>query len=55
MALLGPLSQEPEFAWTCGFHRKLERHKFFHFQTFPDKTNDSIFLESLKTLFLGHF
>ena len=30
-------------------------HKNFDFTQIPDKTNDVIFLKSLKTMFLGHF
>ena len=33
----------------------LMNHKNFHFTQIPDKTNDMIFLKSLKTLFLDHF
>ena len=33
----------------------LMNHKNFHFTQIPDKTNDMIFLESPKTMFLGHF
>ena len=30
-------------------------HKNFHFTQIPDKTNDVTFLETPKTMFLGHF
>ena len=33
----------------------LMNHKNFRFTQIPDKTNDTIFLKSPKTLFLGHF
>ena len=33
----------------------LMNHKNFRFTQIQDKTNDKIFLESSKTLILGHF
>ena len=51
MALLEPLSQEPEFCWTCGFHRMLADNYDYRFKLFADKTKDSIFIENPKTLF----
>ena len=33
----------------------LMNHKNFYFTQIPDKTNDVIFLESPKIMFLGHF
>ena len=43
---LNPLGHSP---------RMLMNHKNFLFVQIPDKTNDVIFLNSPKTLFLGHF
>ena len=33
----------------------LMNYKNFHFTQIPEKTNDTIFLKSPKTMFLGHF
>ena len=49
------ITWEPDFPQACSFHRMLINHKNFHFTQIPDKTNDVIFLKSLKTMFLGHF
>ena len=46
---------ESDFSQACSFRRILMNHKNFHFTQIPDKTNDVIFLKSLKTMFLGHF
>ena len=37
-----PISREPDFSQTCGFHRMIENHNIFHFKPFLTKTNDSI-------------
>ena len=50
-----PISWEPDFAQTCGFHRKIEIHNnIFHFRPFPEKTKVKFFEESPKTPFWGH-
>ena len=49
------ITWEPDFSQACSFRRMLMNHKNFHFTQISDKTNDMIFLKSLKTLFLGHF
>ena len=46
---------ELDFSQACSFLRMLMNHKNFCFTQIPDKTNDIIFLRSLKTMFLGHF
>ena len=48
------ITWEPDFSQACSFHRMLMNHKNFRFTQIPDKTNDTIFLKSPKTLFLGH-
>ena len=49
------LDWEPDFPQACSFCRMFMNHKNFCFTQIPDKTNDSIFLKSPKTLFLGLF
>ena len=41
------ITWEPDFSRSCSFLRMLMNHK--------NKTNDMVFLKSLKTMFLGHF
>ena len=48
------ITWEPDFSQACSFRRMLMNHKNFRFTQIPDKTNDTIFLKSPKTLFLGH-
>ena len=49
------ITWEPDFSQACSFCRMLMNHKNFCFTQIPDKTNDIIFLNSPKTLFLGSF
>ena len=49
------ITWEPGFSQTCKFSRLLMNLKNFHLTQIPDKTNDMIFLESPKSLFLGRF
>ena len=49
------ITWEPEFFQACSFRRMLMNHKKLHFTQIPDKTNDTIFLKSQKTMFLGNF
>ena len=48
------LTWELDFSQACSFCRMLMNHNF-HFTQVPDKTNDMIFLQSPKTMFLDHF
>ena len=49
------LTWELDFSQACSFCRMLMNLNNFHFTQVPDKTNDMIFLQSPKTMFLGHF
>ena len=49
------MTWEPDFSQTCNFRRILMNHKNFHFAQIPDKTNDVIFLKSLKPCFWAIF
>ena len=49
------LTRELDFSQACSFCRILMNHMNFDFTQIPDKTNDMIFLQSSKTMFLGHF
>ena len=49
------IGQETDFSQACSFRRMLMNHKNFYFTHIPDKTNDAIFLNSPKTMFLSHF
>ena len=49
------ITWESHFSQACSFCRRLMNHKNFHFTQIPDKTNDTIFSKSLKTLFLDDF
>ena len=49
------ITWEPDFSQACSFCRMLMNHKNFHFTQIPDKTNDTIFSKSPKTMFLDHF
>ena len=57
------ITWKPDFYQACSFRRMSMNHKNFCFTQTPDKSNDVIFLESLKTLpifglfltILGHF
>ena len=49
------LTWELDFSQACSFCRMLMNHNNFHFTQVPDKTNNMIFLQSPKTMFLGHF
>ena len=49
------LTWELDFSQACSFCRTLMNHNNFDFTKTTDKTNDMIFLKSLKTMFLGHF
>ena len=49
------ITWEPDFSWPCSFHRMLKDHQYYHFTSFPDKTNHWIFLKSQKTAFQDHF
>ena len=53
--LLAKSHWEPYFSQVCSFCRTLMNHKNFHLTQILDKTNDLIFLQSPKTLFLCHF
>ena len=44
-----------DFWQVFSLHRMLMNHKNSHFTAIPDKTHDTIFLKSPKTVFLGHF
>ena len=52
---------QADFSQACSFCRMLINHKNYYFTQIPDKTNDVIFLKSLKTIFgpfltiFGHF
>ena len=48
-------SWELDFSQACNFLRMLLNHKNFDFTEIPDKTNDVSFLNSPKTMILGHF
>ena len=48
------ITWEPDFSQVCSFRRILLNHMNFRFTQILDKTNDVIFLKSLKNLFLGH-
>ena len=48
------ITWEPDFFQACSFYSMLINYKNFHFPPIPDKTNDTIFLKSPKTLFFGH-
>ena len=47
------ITWEPDFSQACSFHRMLMNHKNFHLTQIPDKSNDTIFLKSPKTMFFG--
>ena len=47
--------QNTEISLADSFLRMLMNHNNFHLTQVPDKTNDAIFLNSPKTLFLDHF
>ena len=49
------ITWQPDFSQTCSFGRMLINHKNFYFTQILDKTNDTIFLKSPKTMFFGHF
>ena len=49
------ITWEPDFSQACSFRRMLMNHKKFRFTQIPDKTNEVIFLNSPKTLFLGQW
>ena len=50
------IGREPFLATNSeSFCKMLMNHKNFHLIQIPDKTNDTIFLKSPKTLFLGQF
>ena len=49
------ITWEPDFSQACSFCRMLINHKNLHFTQIPGKTNDVIFFQSPKTMFLGHF
>ena len=49
------ITWEPDFSQACSFDRMLINNKIFHFTQTPRKNNDTIFLKSPKTMFLGHF
>ena len=44
-----------DFCQAFSLHRMLMNHKNSRFTAIPDKTHDTIFLKSPKTVFLGHF
>ena len=44
-----------DFCQTFSLHRVLMNRKNSRFTAIPDKTHDTIFLKSPKTVFLGHF
>jgi len=37
-----PISQEPDFSQTCGFHQKLVNIMLYHLKAFPEKSNVTI-------------
>ena len=45
------ITWEADFSQASSFRRMLMNHKNFRFTQIPDKTNDMIFLKSLKTMF----
>ena len=52
------ITWELDFSQACSFRRMLMNHKNFYFTQISDKTNDTIFLKSPKTMYwaiLGHF
>ena len=49
------ITWETDFSQAYSFRRMLMNHQNFHSTQIPDKTNNMIFLKSLKTMFLGHF
>ena len=49
------ITWELDFSQACSFRRMLMNHNNFHFTQIPDKTNDMVFLKSLRIMFLGHF
>ena len=49
------ITWELDFSQAWSFGKMLMNHKNFYFTPISDKTDDMIFLKSLKTLFLGHF
>ena len=46
---------ESDFYQACSLCRMSMNHNNFHFTQIPDKTNNVIFLNSPKAMFLGHF
>ena len=50
-----PQTWEPDFFQAWSFWIMLMNHKNIHFTQIPDKTNDMIFLKSLKTMFWAIF
>ena len=44
-----------DFYQACSLCRMSMNHNNFHFTQIPDKTNNVIFLNSPKAMFLGHF
>ena len=49
------ITWEPDISQACSFRRMFMNHKNCYLTQIPDKTNDVIFLESPKTMFLGYF
>ena len=49
------ITWEVDFSQACSFRRMLINHKDLHFTQTLDKSNNAIFLKSLKTTSLGHF
>ena len=37
-----PISQEPDFSQTCGFHQKLANIMLYHLKAFAEKSNVTI-------------
>ena len=37
-----PISQEPDFSQTCGFHQKLVNIMLYHLKAFAEKSNVTI-------------
>ena len=50
-----PISQELELFQVWNFHREVHNDERFHFRSTPGKTNDKIYKNPWKTLFLGYF